>query len=1117
MSNTGKSRFPQAVALALIMLTALTTIAAYVTRQAQQAADIRQQFSELADEYKTLIVERFRMYEYGLRGTRGAMSTMLPQLLTRRQFEIYVATRELPQEFPGARGIGYIHRVAPATTEAFLEARRDDGMPSFAIRELDANPGERFIITYIYPSAENAGATGLDIASEQSRRNAALVAARSGWPQLTAPITLVQASGQSNAGFVLLLPVYRDGITPDSPEQREQAAVGWTYSPLVVSEALADLGPRQDQIAFALRDEAAQTEFHRSRQYDNATLRDAPRTATNLQLFGRHWTVQFRATPAFMALHAGLHPGLLATLVAGIGLLLTAVAYGVLTNRERQRTAQQQEENFAYRIVEMAPQGLLVVDEDGKIIRANQSAEHIFGWPLADLIGRPVEDLVPDEIRGVHHRLRASYDNQVRGMGARRQLRARRADGTLLPVLIRLAPLQIGSRRMVIAGISDISSEVAAVEALERGQRYWEQIANSLPQLIWTCDPEGNCDFLSQQWASYTGVPVEQQLDAGWLQQIHWDDRDRLIAAWRQSVATETPLAIEFRIRRHDDEYRWFYTRAEPLRDANGKILRWIGSNTDIEDRYQAEQYVRALLEDMEERVAERTADLDRANRDLTNILNSIPSMIAYWDRDQINRFANHARDNWFGVIPDQMVGRHLRDLLGEKAYADSLPYIEKALHGERQVFEREMLDSDGVSHIGQVNYVPDIKDGEVLGFYALVFDVSELRATERAQAAAREAAEQATRAKSVFLTSMSHELRTPMNSILGFSDLLLGQFFGKLNEKQYEYAGLIRQSGEHLLKLMDEVLELSKIEAGRVSVSIEPVGISGIIKSVAANLQPLADKYQVIIDARNPVSEEMTISADLTRMAQVLINLGSNAIKYNRPGGWVKFRCEERPDGMLRIMVSDNGRGIANEHQASAFQAFNRLGAEHGSIEGTGIGLALVKNLVGMMGGEIGFTSTLDEGSTFWVDMPIAATHISATVPTAGQDSAQATLPSLDRAQILYIEDNENNRTLFRHYMSVLKGVTIIEAEDGPRGIAMARSRMPDLIFLDINLPGMNGYDVLEELKADPSLRSIPVIALTANAMEGDAERGLQKGFVRYLSKPARLDEVMRAVYDLL
>lgn len=988
MVSTRIARLPHLLALAVIIAALICAGAVALYQQTRQTAVYAAEFEDLTEEFESIIAQRLRLYEYGLRGARGAVMTAWPERISRRQFEQYVATRDLAQEFPGARGVGYIFRIPAAEVPAFVTAARADGFADFAIRELQPHDGERFVITYVHPYAENAGATGLDIASEASRRNAALTAMRSGSATLTAPIALVQTSGQSNAGFLLLLPVYATGFDPGLPALRESNLIGWTYSPLVITEILSDMGPRQREATFTLHDLAADATFFRSD--DSPTGRGKlglPQISRQIDIYGRTWIIDIAATPDFALRYGSRAPEVSAAIVIGIGFMIAALVFLVAKSYQRQQAAHREQ----------------------------------------------------------------------------------------------------------------------------------EQLANSLPQLVWTCDADGSCNFLSRQWLTYTGIPEEPQLGTGWLEQVHPADRAALVATWQRSVASGTDFVTEFRIRRHDGVYRLFYTRAEPIRSENGTILRWIGSNTDIEDRSQAERRVRVLLEEMEERVAERTADLDRANRDLTNILNSTPSVIAYWDRDLINRFANNASDNWFGITPEQAAGRHMRDLLGEKAYTTSLPYIEKVLTGEPQIFEREIVNQHGVSHIGQINYVPDIQDGKVLGFYALIFDISTLRAAERAQAAALEAAEQATRAKSVFLTSMSHELRTPMNSILGFSDLLLGQFYGKLNEKQAEYASLIRQSGEHLLKLLDEILELSKIESGRVKISIEPVGISGIIKSAAANLQPLAEKYRVTIDARNAVAEDTMISADLTRMAQVLINLGSNAIKYNRPGGWVKFRCEEQPDGMLRIMVSDNGRGIPRDRQADAFQIFNRLGAEHGSIEGTGIGLALVKSLVEMMGGRIGFRSTEGEGSTFWVDIPMAVSD-SADVRSEDLEGDETPArPPLDGAQILYVEDNENNRTLFRQYMSVLKGVTIIEAEDGPRGIAMARSRIPDLIFLDINLPGMSGFDVLKELKADPSLRQIPVVALTANAMEGDAERGLERGFTRYLTKPVRLEEVIRTVYDLL
>lgn len=1111
---TERSGFPAGLAALIAAASILSGLAAGFLQRDRQDRLYTSQFAGLTSEFSGLIADRFQLYEYGLRGARGVVLTAGPDRITRLQFERYYESRELRREFPGARGIGYTIRVANAESAAFAQAARADNFPLFAIRELAPNDGERFVIKYIYPLEGNGGATGLDIASEANRRGAAIAAARSGNPQLTAPITLVQATGEVNHGFLLLLPVYAGQAHPANAEERLAATVGWTYSPLVVGEVLHNLGPRRDEIAFSLTDTAEETSFYASPGFDPAAVTDGRlATTAEIVIFGRRWLVRYHILPAFLAKHGSVSPWLLGGVIAGIGLLLAIAAYGIARNRERSGAMKRQQEHFAYGIVDAAPQALIVADEDGRIVRANPFAAGLFGWSTEALAGKAVEDLMPAEYRIAHAQQRRQYDQIAKVMGRQREVIARRRDGSKFPAQIHLAPMDIGGQRLVVAGVTDVSAEREAIKVLSAAQQRWQELANTLPQLVWTCDASGTCDFLSEQWVRYTGIPAEAQLGAGWLDQVHPDDRDGLVAAWQESVATSTSFRVEFRIRRHDGQYRLFYTRAEPILDSAGKVMRWIGSNTDIEERYQAEQKVRALLEEMEARVAERTADLDTARRDLENILNAIPSMIAYWDSNLHNRFANHAYEHWFGVTPGWLKGRHMRELLGDALFEKNRPFVEAALRGEPQRFERDLTDQTGKTHATQAHYLPDIRNGTVLGFYVLVFDVSDLKASEVAQKAAREAAEEATRAKSAFLTSMSHELRTPMNSILGFADLLVGQFFGQLNDKQAEYAGIIKKSGEHLLKLMDEVLELSKIEAGRISVSIEPVNVVATVKSAVATLQPLAERNRVTIDARGVAPDDLFISADLTRISQILINLGSNAIKYNRRGGWVKFSCETLSDDFVRIRVADNGRGIPQDRQAGAFQAFNRMGAEQGMVEGTGVGLALVKNLAEMMGGRVGFESTEGEGSVFWVDL-LKADADSVDDLARTEAGLPVQIPAATGPmRVLYVEDNENNRQLFRHFMAVLKNVEVIEAADGLGGLHAARTRRPDLIFLDINLPGMNGYDVLREIKADPALKAIPVIALTANAMSGDAERGIAMGFDRYLEKPVRLDQILRTV----
>ncbi|MEQ9328871.1 MAG: PAS domain S-box protein, partial [Rhodospirillales bacterium] len=960
----------------------------------------------------------------------------------------------------------------------------------------------RFIIRYIYPLEGNEGATGLDIGSESNRRNAALNAASSGAAQLTEPITLVQASGQKNAGFLLLMPVYTEGANLTSVEGREAASIGWAYSPIVVDEVLAQLGIRGDEIAFSISDAGSKMTFFSSSGFDGASIAGS----LDIPMYGRIWHIDHHPLPPFFARNEFANPYGAIIFILITGLIFASAAYGIARNQQRNLFLRERSRQLTEAIVDGAPLALLVLDGDRRIVRANTRSTQLFGCESRDLVGRPLSDLVASSDRLVI----PGAGEPALPVDADSGHVVRRMDGSEVPVDLQFSDKTVPGANFVIVGIVDITNQREAIRVLSESERRWQEMADHLPHLVWTCNPTGECDFLSHQWVEYTGIPAEQQLGFKWVEQVHPDDVRAMRDAWERSVTNLTPFSVEFRIRRHDGQYRLFFTLAEPVLDENGNVLRWIGSNTDIEDRFRAEQEVMNLLREMEQRVADRTEELDTALRDLNSILNAIPSPIAYWDRDQRNRFSNAAHEQWYGCEPDWLKGRHARELLGEEMYNASLEQIRGVLSGEAQQWEREMVDRDGVPRVAQVSFIPDIHQEEVRGYYVILLDITEIKASEQAQKMAREMAEQATRAKSAFLTSMSHELRTPMNSILGFSDLLLSQHFGPLNEKQADYQKIIKKSGEHLLRLMDSVLELSKIEAGKVSVSIEPVNVVSIIRSVIASLEPLAKSLGIEIRKLKAIPGDLYVEADQTRLTQVLINLGSNAIKYNRPDGWVEFGCTTTPDDMVRISVTDNGLGIPEDRQHGAFEAFNRMGAEDGKVEGSGIGLALVRNFVGLMGGRIDFESREGEGSRFWIELPI-----SEAIEDNDESAApiSASVPASATVSMLYVEDNDINRELFRSYADLIGNISLTEAENGVDGLRMARAQRPDIVFLDINLPGLDGYAVVKALKSDIRTSGIKVVALTANAMAGDADRGLEAGFDGYLTKPVRLNHIQEMV----
>ncbi|HEY1721663.1 MAG TPA: MHYT domain-containing protein [Magnetospirillaceae bacterium] len=383
-----------------------------------------------------------------------------------------------------------------------------------------------------------------------------------------------------------------------------------------------------------------------------------------------------------------------------------------------------------------------------------------------------------------------------------------------------------------------------------------------------------------------------------------------------------------------------------------------------------------------------------------------------------------------------------------------------------------------------------------------------------------KERAEAANRAKSDFLASVSHELRTPLNAVLGFAQLLELNAKEPLTERQSRQVSQISKSGNHLLALIDEILDLSKIEAGTLRISLERVPLSSIFDQVRNTLQPMAEAMEVTLQVDDLAFDIPPVRADRIRLTQILINLGTNAIKYNRSGGVATLRAELAVPGMVRISMTDTGIGIASHRQAELFQPFNRLGAEHGTIEGSGIGLTIAQRLVQLMGGTLTVQSVPGEGSTFSVDMPIAPAEDRAAL-RAAVDDGSAEKPAWQhqdgRYTLLYVEDNPSNIALMQELVDTLPNLRMLIASDGNTGIALAKAHKPDIIVLDINLPGMSGFDVLRELKRQPTTVQIPVIALSAAAAPRDIQRGKAEGFLHYLTKPINIPEFVAAVGGLL
>jgi signal transduction histidine kinase/AmiR/NasT family two-component response regulator len=438
----------------------------------------------------------------------------------------------------------------------------------------------------------------------------------------------------------------------------------------------------------------------------------------------------------------------------------------------------------------------------------------------------------------------------------------------------------------------------------------------------------------------------------------------------------------------------------------------------------------------------------------------------------------------------------------------------------QRQPFLNEfrIVPPDGkvrwIADRGQTEYDAE---GRGLRHFGVAFDVTEGKVAEAKLIEAKVAAEIANNAKSDFLSSMSHELRTPLHAILGFAQLI-DLASPPPTPAQKRSIDQVLKAGWHLLGLINEVLDLALIESGKLSLSMEPVALAEVLRDCEAMVEPEAQKHGISV-AFAPFEAGCSVDADPTRVKQVIINLLSNAIKYNKPGGAVCVTCAPSPPGSMRISVRDTGEGLTPGQLAQLFQPFNRLGQKVPGEEGTGIGLVVCKRLVDAMNGRIGVDSTVGQGSVFWVELKLTTEAQAASYaaePTGLVQEAQV-LGEAPLHTLLYVEDNPANLLLVEEILLRRSDIHLLSARNANQGIRLARSFLPDVILMDVNLPDISGSSALKILADDPATAHIPVLALSADANPGDIEKGLLAGFFRYLTKPIKVNEFMKTLDEAL
>jgi PAS domain S-box-containing protein len=765
---------------------------------------------------------------------------------------------------------------------------------------------------------------------------------------------------------------------------------------------------------------------------------------------------------------------------------------------------------------------------NGTIETVNPAAERMFSYNAADLIGQSFSLLIPEldlEQRngdGSLEYFRANAEAHAMGLG--REVTGRRKNGSVFPLEIAVSEMWQSDQLYFTGILRDITSRKQAEEALLKAGPLQNAIFNSANFSSIATDEKGVIQIFNvgaERMLGYSAVDVMNKITPADIS----DPQEVIARAKALSAELGTPItpgfeALVFKASRGiEDIYELTYIRKDgsrfpaivsvtALRDDKGAIIGYLLIGTDNTARKQVEAEQKQLSQRLRDHQF-YTRSLFEANIDA--LMTTDPSGII--------TDVNKQMEELTGCTRDELIGAPFKSYFTDPEQAET---CVKLVLSEKKVTNYELTarardEKETVVSVNATTFYD--RDRKLQGVFAAARDVTERKRLDQVLQeknveleSARAVAEKANLAKSEFLSSMSHELRSPLNAILGFAQLLESDS-PPPTPAQNEGIAQILGAGWHLLKLIDEILDLAKVESKQVPLSHEPVSLIEIMSECQGMIEPQAQQRGIrMIFPQFAIP--CFVLADRIRVKQVLINLLSNAIKYNSKQGTVEVDCSESTPGRIRVSIRDTGAGLYPQQLAQLFQAFNRLGQEAGGEEGTGIGLVVAKRLVELMGGVIGVESTIGVGSVFWFELnAVAEPQFS---PEESETEALAH-PHVPRGAglhtLLYVEDNPANLKLVEQIVARHPDIRLLTAVNGNSGIEIARASQPDVILMDINLPGINGFEALDILSADPATAHIPIIALSANAMPLDIERGLKAGFFRYIIKPIKVSEFMEAL----